>query len=68
MAGWKICIDTNNNDDCEENSESFTVTNNDGYYEFQSLQTGIYRVIEIPHQNWIVTNPSSEYYDINLSN
>jgi hypothetical protein len=29
MAGWKICIDLNNNNDCEEQIEPFNITNND---------------------------------------
>jgi hypothetical protein len=28
MAGWKICMDMNNNNECEENIEPFNVTNN----------------------------------------
>lgn len=39
MAGWKVCIDENENGDCEENTEPFTLTNNGVYYEFASLQT-----------------------------
>ncbi|MDD2907401.1 MAG: SdrD B-like domain-containing protein [Candidatus Gracilibacteria bacterium] len=68
MAGWKICIDKNNNNDCEENIEPFNVTNNDGYYEFDSLITGSYKILEIPHQNWVVINPTIGYYNVNLSN
>ncbi|MDD2907477.1 MAG: SdrD B-like domain-containing protein [Candidatus Gracilibacteria bacterium] len=68
MAGWKICIDKNNNNDCEENIEPFNVTNNDGYYEFDSLITGTYKILEIPHQNWIIINPTDGKYIINLLN
>ncbi|MDD2907475.1 MAG: hypothetical protein PHH98_02430 [Candidatus Gracilibacteria bacterium] len=68
MAGWKICIDKNNNNDCEENIEPFNVTNNDGYYEFDSLITGSYKILEIPHQNWVVINPTDGKYIINLQN
>jgi len=68
MAWWKICIDLNNNNDCEENSEPFITTNNEGYYEFDSLETWTYKILEIPHQNWRVTNPIDWYYNINLQN
>ena len=68
MAWWKICIDKNNNNDCEENIEPFILTNNQGYYEFNWLTTWIYKILEIPHQNWILTNPTTKYYTINLSN
>ncbi|MDD2907316.1 MAG: hypothetical protein PHH98_01615 [Candidatus Gracilibacteria bacterium] len=66
MAGWKVCIDKNNNNDCEENVEPFNLTNNSGYYEFNGLPKGLYKIIEIPHQNWNITSPTSMYYDINL--
>jgi len=68
MAWWKICIDINQDSDCQENTEPFNLTNNDWYYEFNWLATGIYKILEIPHQNWIVTNPSIKYYNIQLSN
>jgi len=67
MAWWKVCIDINNNNDCEEQNEPFNITNNDWYYEFDSLATWNYKILEIPHQNWIVTN-NNWYYNINLSN
>ncbi|MDD2907808.1 MAG: hypothetical protein PHH98_04150 [Candidatus Gracilibacteria bacterium] len=67
MAGWKVCIDLNNDGNCQEQSEPFNLTNNDGYYEFNSLATGIYKILEISHQNWIITN-NSGYYNIDLSN
>lgn len=67
MAWWKICIDKNNNWDCEENTEPFDVTNNQGYYEFNWLATWTYKILEIPHQNWSVTNPTSKYYTITLT-
>ncbi|MDD2871872.1 MAG: SdrD B-like domain-containing protein, partial [Candidatus Gracilibacteria bacterium] len=66
MAGWKVCIDKNNDNTCQENTEPFTLTNNDGYYELNGLAKGIYRIIEIPHTNWNITSPISLYYDINL--
>jgi hypothetical protein len=68
MAWWKMCIDKNNNWTCEENNESFIVTNNQWYYEFNWLATWNYKILEIPHQNWTVTNPTSKYYNIQLSN
>jgi hypothetical protein len=68
MAGWKICIDLNNNNDCEEQIEPFNITNNDWYYEFDSLATWTYKILEIPHQNWIITNPIDWSYNINLQN
>ncbi|MDD2871762.1 MAG: SdrD B-like domain-containing protein [Candidatus Gracilibacteria bacterium] len=68
MAGWKVCIDKNNDNTCQENIEPFILTNNDGYYEFNSLATGQYRILEIPHHNWVVTNPTNKYYNISLLN
>lgn len=68
MAWWKICIDLNNNNDCEESTEPFNLTNNDWYYDFNWLATWNYKILEIPHQNWILTNPTSKYYTIQLSN
>ena len=59
MAGWKVCIDANNNNTCEENFEVFNISNNDGYYEFDSLKTWTYSILEVPHQNWIVTQPTT---------
>ena len=68
MVWWKVCIDLNNNNECEENSEPFNVTNNNWYYEFDSLSTWIYKIIEIPHQNWEITYPWTNYYNIDLDN
>jgi hypothetical protein len=68
MAWWKVCIDKNNNNDCEENIEPFILTNNDWYYEFDSLVIWTYKILEITHQNWIVTNPIDWKYIINLQN
>jgi len=68
MAWCKVYIDLNNNNDCEENIELFNVTNNDWYYEFDSLVTWTYKILEIPHQNWVVTNPTIWYYNVNLLN
>lgn len=65
-AGWKICIDENENGTCEENTEEFMVTNNTWYYEFDWLATGIYTILIVPRQNWIIT--TMESYTINLSN
>ena len=48
-------------------NKPFNVTNNDWYYEFDSLETWTYKILEIPHQNWIVTN-NNWYYYIKLSN
>jgi hypothetical protein len=68
MAWWKICIDLNDDWDCQENSESFVLTNNNWYYEFTSLPTWVYKIIEIPHQNWNITSPITNYYNIDLWN
>lgn len=68
MAWWKVCIDTNNNNDCEENIEPFNVTNNNWYYEFNWLSTWTYNIKLIPHKNWELTNPTSWRYTITLSN
>lgn len=51
-----------------EQTEPFNITNNDWYYEFDSLATWIYNIIEIPHQNWIIVNPTDWSYTINLQN
>ncbi|MDD2871758.1 MAG: SdrD B-like domain-containing protein [Candidatus Gracilibacteria bacterium] len=66
MAGWKVCIDKNNNGTCEENSEPFILTNNDGFYEFNGLPKGLYKIIEIPHTNWNIISPTNMYFDVNL--
>jgi len=66
MAWWKVCIDKNNNNDCEENTEPFIVTNNDWYYEFNWLPKWLYKIIEIPHQNWNIITPTNKYYEIDL--
>ncbi len=68
MAWWKVCIDLNNNNDCEENIEPFILTNNNWYYEFDSLLTWTYNIKLIPHQNWELINPTSWRYIITLSN
>jgi len=67
MAGWKICIDINLDWKCQESIEPFNLTNNKWYYEFNSLITWNYSILEIHHQNWEVTN-NSWNYDISLSN
>ena len=64
MAWWKVCIDTNNNG----TSETFNVTNNQWYFEFNGLQTGSYKILEIPHQNWTIFSPSIWYYQVTLTN
>lgn len=68
MTWWKVCIDLNSNNNCEENVEPFNLTNNNGYYEFDSLITWTYHILEIPHQNWVVTNPTDWKHTINLQN
>jgi hypothetical protein len=68
MAWWKLCIDTNNNNTCEENSETFTISNNQWYYEFDSLSVWAYKILEIPHQNWTVLSPTSWDYTVTLTN
>ena len=37
MAWRKIFIDENLDWECQENSKPFNLTNNDGYYEFDSF-------------------------------
>jgi protocatechuate 3,4-dioxygenase beta subunit len=59
MAGWKVYFDTNNNGSLQENSEPFQVSNNQGYYEFDSLIAGTYKIREIPHQNWAILSPTN---------
>ena len=67
-AWWKICIDENENGTCEENLETFMVTNNTWYYEFDWLATGTYTILEVPRQNWIITILTTASYTVNLSN
>jgi hypothetical protein len=68
MAGWKICMDMNNNNECEENIEPFNVTNNTWYYEFNWLETWDYKILQIQRNNWQTTNPTNWYYNISLTN
>ena len=67
-AWWKICIDENGNGTCEENLETFMVTNNTWYYEFDWLATGNYTILVVPRQNWTITTPTIASYIISLSN
>ena len=66
MAWWKVCIDLNTDNTCQENIEPFILTNNDWYYELNWLAKWLYKIIEIPHTNWNITSPINLYYDINL--
>ena len=68
MAWWKVFIDENGDWELQENKEKFTVTDNNGFYEFKELETWSYRVYEIPHQNWEIIVPESWYYEIDLIN
>ena len=63
MAWWKVYIDKNNNGTCEENTEPFQVTNNQWYYEFNSLATWTYKVRIVPKPNW-TTTPTTLQYNI----
>ena len=67
MAWWKVYIDKNNNGIYEENIERCQVTNNQGYYEFNSLATWTYKVRIVPKPNW-TTTPTTLQYNITLSN
>ena len=68
MAWLKICIDENNDWECQEQTEPFMVTNNTWYYEFDSLPTWSYTILQVARNNWDITTPTEWYYIINLSN
>ena len=68
MAGWKVFIDENCDWELQENLEKFTIMDNEWYYEFDNLETWTYKIYEIPHQNWEITNPEGWYYEIDLWN
>lgn len=68
MAGWKVCIDKNKNGTCEENKETFVITDNKGYYKFANLDKWSYSILGVPHQNWNVIKPTSRKYNIVLNN
>jgi hypothetical protein len=63
-----MCMDLNNNNECKENIEPFNVTYNTWYYEFDSLETWDYKILQIQRNNWQAVNPTHWYYDINLWN
>ncbi|MGB3511209.1 MAG: S8 family serine peptidase [Microcoleaceae cyanobacterium] len=56
LEGWTIFLDDNENGELDE-GETSTVTNNNGYYEFDSLDAGTYTVAEELQPGWEQTYP-----------
>lgn len=67
-AGYKVCIDKNNNWKCEENIELFVVTSNTWYYKFDNLEKWDYTIIQVPKNNWEIIKPLDKKYTIKLNN
>ncbi|NVP17847.1 hypothetical protein HUU51_03975 [Candidatus Gracilibacteria bacterium] len=67
-AGYKVCLDINNNGKCEENIEPFIVTDNTGNYKFDNLNKGSYNIIQEPRNNWEIIKPLDKKYTIKLNN
>ncbi|NVP17104.1 hypothetical protein HUU51_00080 [Candidatus Gracilibacteria bacterium] len=67
-AGYKVCIDSNNNSKCEENIEPFIVTDNTGNYKFDNLDKGDYTIIQETRNNWEIIKPLDKKYTIKLNN
>lgn len=63
LSGWTIFLD-NNDDGILDPGEVFTTTDNDGYYLFNKLLPGIYKLSEVLQTGWTqISAPSG----INLS-
>ncbi|MEF3692130.1 MAG: hypothetical protein V3574_03705, partial [Candidatus Moraniibacteriota bacterium] len=70
LAGWTIYLDNNFNE-IYDLGETSTITDANGYYEFNGLFSDSYRVAEFlsPIQaadGWVQTAPSGGYYDLDL--
>ncbi|MEB3342748.1 S8 family serine peptidase [Okeania sp.] len=59
LEGWTIYIDENENGELDE-GENSTVTDAEGYYEFDGLEIGTYRVAEVMQDGWKQTYPSKQ--------
>ncbi|WP_293076587.1 S8 family serine peptidase, partial [Okeania sp. SIO3B5] len=58
LAGWTIYIDDNGNGELDE-GEISTVTDAEGYYEFDGLDAGTYVIAEELQDGWEQTYPGS---------
>ncbi|MBW6441420.1 hypothetical protein K0B04_00735 [Patescibacteria group bacterium] len=70
LKGWTIYIEGNTNGQFDP-GEIYTVTDQDGYYEFTGLVSDSYRVAEHMslaqiNDGWVQTLPEAGYYDIDL--
>ncbi len=65
QVGWTTYIDANQNGQLDQNEPTAT-TDSTGYYTFQGLTPGGYRVREVIQQGWSQTRPAAGYYDVNV--
>jgi len=67
-AWYKVCIDLNNNWTCEENIETFIVTDNTWNYKFDNLNKWNYTILQETRNNWEIIKPLDKKYTIKLNN
>ncbi len=68
LGGWTIYIDENGNNELDE-GETFTVTDEDGFYQFSLFEDGVYTIREeIPEgSDWVQTAPPGGEHVLELS-
>ena len=66
LPGWTAYIDANNNAKLDS-GELTATTDSTGYFAFQSLAAGTYRVREVMQSGWQMTRPAAGFYDVSVS-
>ncbi|HEX8915759.1 MAG TPA: SdrD B-like domain-containing protein, partial [Humisphaera sp.] len=66
QAGWTAYVDANLNGQPDAGEPTAT-TDGTGYFAFQGLSPGTYRVREVVQGGWAQTRPSAGYYDVPLA-
>ena len=66
LQGWTAYIDKNLNGKLDA-GEPTAITDSTGYFTFQGVAQGSYRIREGVQSGWTLTHPTNGYYDVSLS-
>lgn len=65
LAGYRVYIDKDR-DGIRDSNEAYTFSSASGYYKFDKLAAGSYRVRQTVVSPYAILNPTSGYYDVSL--
>ncbi len=66
LPGWSAYLDLNQNGKLDP-GEPTAAVNSAGYYVFQGLAPGNYRVRPVVPNGWTITRPATGYFDVTLA-